>query len=100
MALETGSDDLVSAIVERTTQVQQRLMSEYFADALAAMRRETEALIRAEFGGETAYAGKVSKMIATDRNSAIKADRVAGLSIRQLSRKYHLSKTHVLRLLA
>lgn len=97
MAL-TPSDDLVTQIVDRTVTLQKRLLGEYMADAMSNLKRETEALIRAEFGGEKGYLSKAMQEKLAARDVNVMADLQAGRSIRDVAKKWHLSKSQVQRL--
>jgi Mor family transcriptional regulator len=92
------NDDLVTQIVERTVALQKRLLGEYLTDAMCNMKRETEALIRAEFGGEVGYLSKGVREKLAVRDIEVVAELKAGKSLREVARRRNLSKSQVQRI--
>ncbi len=94
-----STDDPVLRIVEAAVEAQTRLMLAYMEQMRQQVIDQVERAMRAEMGGEQWYARKETATRAVGRDAAILADAAAGMSLRAMSRKYHLSKTQVSRIL-
>lgn len=99
-------DDAVSRMVDRAVDANVRMLVAYMDNMKAAIKAEVERELRAEFAGDQVYFGKGSADRKATRNAAIRSDARPrdqgglGLSIRALSRKYHLGKTQIATILA
>lgn len=97
--MAVGGDDPVGRVVDRAMAAQTRLLLTYMDQMRETIRREVEKELRDEFSGEQIYMGKGTADRTQARDAAIVADSAAGLSLRALARKYHLSKSQVSRVL-
>lgn len=84
-------DDLVARIVDVAMAAQARAILKY----APIIRREIVVAIRGEFAGDHVYVGKGTAERNRERNEAIRVDRAAGLSLRELGRRHCLSKSQV-----
>lgn len=98
-------DDPAARIVELAMEAQTRLMVAYLGQMKETMRKEVEALIEREFGGDRVYFGKGSASKLQEAHAAIRRDALPvaqggqGLSLRALAKKHHRSKTQIARIL-
>jgi Mor family transcriptional regulator len=92
-------DDPVERMVELAMQAQMRLMLAYMDAMKENLRAELQRATRNEFGGEQPYFGKGTQARNDERDAAVRADKAAGLSLRAIAKKHHMSKTQVSRVL-
>lgn len=98
-SIECCRDDPVERLVDLAMAAQTRLMLAYMEAMRETLREELRATTRAEFGGEQPYFGKGTLARNETRDAAILADREAGMSLRGIAKKHHVSKTQVCRVI-
>lgn len=94
MALNPDDD-----LVVRLAEVALTAVSRVLLDLAPTIRSEIITIVRKEFSGEQAYIKKGLGTQKAKRDEAMRADRAAGLSIRAVARKHHISKTHTAKIL-
>lgn len=99
MASTERLDDPVERMVELAMQAQTRLMLAYLDAMKENLRSELLQATRSEFGGEQPYFGKGTQARNDTRDAEVRADKAAGLSLRAIAKKHHMSKTQVSRVL-
>ena len=92
-------DDPVERMVELAMAAQMRLMLAYMDAMKENLRAELQQATRSEFCGEQLYFGKGTQARNDSRDAAIRADKAAGMSLRAIAKKHHMSKTQVSRVL-
>lgn len=95
----TPDDDLVSRMADIAIAVAvahfERLVRDLATEQQAAIEDE----LRAEFAGQTIRVAKGTAARIQRRNEAIRSDHAGGLSVDELARTNHLSKSQVARIL-
>lgn len=82
-------DDLVVRIVDVTLAAVRRAGVNF----APTIRSEVASVVRKEFSGDCVYIRKALGAQKEKRNERMFADRAAGLSVRAIARKHHVSKT-------
>lgn len=82
-------DDMVVRLVDVTLAAVRRAG----VDFAPVIRSEITSAVRKEFSGDSVYIPKALGAQKKKRNEAMLADRAAGLSVRAIARKHHVSKT-------
>lgn len=68
------------------------------SERLAQLRAQLDESIRAMWGGQQVYIQRARWTDRGERDAAIKADRAAGVSLRDAALKYNVSRTQVRRI--
>lgn len=78
-------------LVVRLADVALAAVSRALLDFAPVIRSEIASAVRREFSGDNVYIPKALGAQKEKRNEAMRADRAAGLSIRAVARKHHVS---------
>jgi Mor family transcriptional regulator len=86
----------IDSAKKRVAEIAAQTVTMFMQDSIPLIIHAINVRLSVEFGGEQVHFGKDKKDRDEVRNALIRTDRAAGLSIRAIGKKYHLSNGRVM----